>query len=195
MLFGTVNLNDALLLASILSEDLDVLKGRGYEGQFGLLQPTVEGLIMQNTVDQVLQSSQYPNDSDLANAKSPCSPVAPEKPCIPFIGSVTQHMVPGADTDSMPECAGPTSNPPPIDKPAPGSPATSCEKSLTFTKVTNNVRDAFHVVTRSIMSGIGNAAILPPNDGSVYQGNNKHIISLNPFLQGSTSSYASRIHT
>ena len=37
VLFHAVKLNDALLLMSILSEeDLDVLKGRGYQGQYNL---------------------------------------------------------------------------------------------------------------------------------------------------------------
>ena len=41
-LFDAVKLNDALLLMSILSEkELEVLKGRGFDGQFGLFLQTV----------------------------------------------------------------------------------------------------------------------------------------------------------
>lgn len=41
---GKVNLSDALLLTTILSADLDVLKRRGYVGQFSLLKPKNEGV-------------------------------------------------------------------------------------------------------------------------------------------------------
>ena len=41
-LFDAVKLNDTLLLMSILSEqELDVLKGRGFDGQFSLFLQTV----------------------------------------------------------------------------------------------------------------------------------------------------------
>jgi len=43
VLLGKVNLSDALLLRTILSEDLDVLQRMGYVGQFGLLNQTMGG--------------------------------------------------------------------------------------------------------------------------------------------------------
>ncbi|KAF8556418.1 hypothetical protein OG21DRAFT_1521092 [Imleria badia] len=81
VLFGTVDLNDALLLTTILSEDLDVLKRRGYE---------------------VLKRQQCVNNSGLTCGAGPssCSSIAPETPSLPSTNLTVQRPMTEMDLET-----------------------------------------------------------------------------------------------
>jgi len=168
VLLGTVNLSDALLLTTILSEDLDVLQRRGYEGQFSLLKPNNGKviLILQNTVRQ-----EDLNNSGLTGTVNPCSSSALGTSNYPSTTQPSPESVLDPKAEARAEPTSGHSLSLGGSEAAPGSFSSYSGLSFVVTKATNNICDAIHkvrsnIAPRSMVSSVepsGTATLIRPS--------------------------------